>query len=218
MPKTHVVQPGECCATLAKRYGLVGWRPIVAEGANAALFAARKNPHVLRPGDVVVVPDPEPRTFEGATDQRHTFVFAPSPTKLRLVLRRPDGTALDGVRYSLRVGDDTVEGTTGGDGVVEHPVDPTETTGTLALWFDPASEAPSVERALDVGALIPVEFVPGAKARLHNLGYSPGPAGDALDDATRAALRAFQGAHGLAETGELDAATQAKLVTAHDEQ
>ena len=39
-----------------------------------------------------------------------------------------------------------------------------------------------------------------------------------LDDPTRSALRAFQKAQGLAETGELDAATQAKLVAVHDEQ
>ncbi len=55
MPVTHVVQVGECCATLAKRYGLVGWKPIVEHGPNAALFAERKNPHVLKPGDVVEV-------------------------------------------------------------------------------------------------------------------------------------------------------------------
>jgi N-acetylmuramoyl-L-alanine amidase len=218
MPTTHVVQPGECCATLAKRYGLVGWKPIVALGANAALFAERKNPHVLKPGDVVVVPDPEPKVFEGATDQRHSFVFAPAPTKLRLVLKRPDGTGLDGVRFALRVGDDALEGTTGGDGVVEHPVDPMETAGTLALWFDPASEEPSVELALDVGALIPAEFVPGAQARLRNLGFFHGATAEVLDDPTRSALRAFQKAQGLAETGELDAATQAKLVAVHDEQ
>lgn len=218
MPTTHVVQPGECCATLAKRYGLVGWKPIVAHADNAALFAQRKNPHVLKPGDVVVVPDPEPKVFDGATDQRHTFVFAPSPTKLRLVLKRPDGTALDGVRFVLRVGDDVLEDTTGGDGVIEHPVDPMETTGTLALWFDPASVAPSVELPLDVGALIPAEFVAGAQARLRNLGLFHGATTEALDDATRAALRAFQHAHALAESGDLDAPTQARLVTAHDEQ
>lgn len=218
MPTTHVVQPGECCATLAKRYGLVGWKPIVALGANAELFARRTNPHVLKPGDVVEVPDPEPRVFEGATDQRHAFVFAPNPTKLRLVLRRPDGTPLDGVRFALRVGDDALDGTTGGDGVIEHPVDPMETAGTLSLWFDPAGEAPSVELSLDVGALIPAEFVAGAQARLRNLGYFHGATGEALDDATRAALAAFQRDHGLGPTGELDAPTQAKLVEVHDEQ
>jgi Putative peptidoglycan binding domain len=218
MPVTHVVQPGECCATLAKRYGLIGWKPIVALGDNAALFAQRKNPHVLKPGDVVVVPDPEPRLFDGATDQRHSFVFAQSPTKLRLVLKRPDGTALDGVRFVLRVGDDVLENTTGGDGVVEHPVDPMETTGTLALWFDPASVAPSVELTLDVGALIPADFVAGAQARLRNLGYFVGSSSETLDPATREALRAFQDDNGIAPSGDLDAATQAKLVTVHDEQ
>jgi hypothetical protein len=218
MPVTHVVQVGECCATLAKRYGLVGWKPIVEHGPNAALFAERKNPHVLKPGDVVVVPDPEPKVFARPTDARHTFVFAQNPTKLRLVLRRPDGTAVDGVRFSLRVGDALLEKSTGGDGVIEHPVDPMETAGTLSLWFDPASADPSVVLSLDVGALIPVEFVPGAQARLRNLGFYAGATSEALDEPTRAALRAFQRASGLTDSGELDAPTKAKLVTAHDEQ
>jgi uncharacterized Zn-binding protein involved in type VI secretion len=55
----------------------------------------------------------------------------------------------------------------------------------------------------------------GAKQRLANLGYLKGPANDAMDDVTKAALSVFQAQQGLEPTGELDEATWRSIVSAH---
>ncbi|MGE0711041.1 MAG: peptidoglycan-binding protein [Planctomycetota bacterium] len=74
---------------------------------------------------------------------------------------------------------------------------------------------------LEVDALDPVEEqsagagVTGCQARLHNLGYDPGPADGEAGPRTREAVKGFQAACGLSVTGELDAATRQRLVEAH---
>lgn len=72
---------------------------------------------------------------------------------------------------------------------------------------------------LALGHLEPVDTVAGALGRLSNLGFDVGSAarsGDALDDKTQAAIRAFQIVAALDITGELNDATRAALVDAHD--
>lgn len=58
------------------------------------------------------------------------------------------------------------------------------------------------EYELDLGYLSPVEFVTGIQARLSNLGYCQDEPSGSLDDDTRDAIRRFQKAQGLPETGE----------------
>ena len=56
-----------------------------------------------------------------------------------------------------------------------------------------------------------------ADQSLRNLGLPCGGDADALDDRTRAGLRAFQELCGLPVTGELDDDTQSALLARHDQ-
>lgn len=70
------------------------------------------------------------------------------------------------------------------------------------------------EFTLDFGLLPPSE-VAGAQARLNQLNFPSGPVDGILGPITTRALRLFQAAQSLPESGELDDATQAALVTRH---
>lgn len=64
-------------------------------------------------------------------------------------------------------------------------------------------------------SLAPASAVQGAQARLNQLNFPSGPIDGVLGPVTTQAIRMFQAAKSLAETGELDAPTQAALVLEH---
>ena len=70
------------------------------------------------------------------------------------------------------------------------------------------------EFALDF-SLPPASAVDGAQARLNQLNFPSGPIDGILGPVTAQAIRMFQAAQRMAETGELDPATQAALVLEH---
>lgn len=70
------------------------------------------------------------------------------------------------------------------------------------------------EFTLDFG-LLPVSEVAGAQARLNQLNFFSGPVDGILGPVTTRALRMFQAAQSIPESGALDAATQAALVQRH---
>ena len=53
----HVVEPGEHLSGIAARFGFRSTAPILGHPDNAELKKKRLNPNVLRPGDIVVIPD-----------------------------------------------------------------------------------------------------------------------------------------------------------------
>jgi len=81
----------------------------------------------------------------------------------------------------------------------------------LKVWLTEGDVASCREWTLRLGHLEPVETTFGLKGHLANLGYDCAPVDDVIDDKTKQALTAFQNDHGLAATGQSDAATQAKL-------
>jgi peptidoglycan hydrolase-like protein with peptidoglycan-binding domain len=111
---------------------------------------------------------------------------------------------------------EAVEGVTDASGLVDQPVTAGNTRGELLLWPDDDPDA-TCRFKLALGELDPADELTGAQARLANLGFmEPGMTRED-GEVTRAALRWFQRAHGLAETGTLDAATSDKLQQIHDE-
>lgn len=56
------------------------------------------------------------------------------------------------------------------------------------------------------------EQVRKAQKRLQEVGFDPGPIDGLFGPQTQAALREFQSAHGLPQTGQLDASTRAALM------
>jgi peptidoglycan hydrolase-like protein with peptidoglycan-binding domain len=56
------------------------------------------------------------------------------------------------------------------------------------------------------------EQIRQAQQRLKEAGFDPGPIDGHFGPQTQAALREFQSAHGLPETGQLDQSTRARLM------
>jgi peptidoglycan hydrolase-like protein with peptidoglycan-binding domain len=105
------------------------------------------------------------------------------------------------------------EGQTGKDGEVEAWIPADTRSATLLLRHD---DAGYVERInLNVGRLDPHSEITGVQSRLLNLGYFRGPVDGVIGPQTRQALRGYQKAMNLDETGEADEATCQKLSEGH---
>src|SRR6185503_580187 len=79
----HKVRQGECLSSIARRYDF-DWQTIWNHGDNADLKAKRKNPGILYPGDVVVIPDVKEKKIPAATTQHHVFKMKTPKARLRV--------------------------------------------------------------------------------------------------------------------------------------
>jgi N-acetylmuramoyl-L-alanine amidase len=203
----HTVTHGDSIPSLAHDNGHF-WETLWNHPDNADLKAKRKNPNILAPGDEVTIPPIRVRDFSGATDTRHSFKRRGVPAKLKMQLFLM-GEPRRNEPYTLILDDEMIKGTTDGDGNLEHFIKPNCKGGVLKL------NGGKEEYPVRVGHLNPIDTVSGAKQRLNNLGYY---CGDESDDPTqpfKEALVQFQGDHKIPQTGEYDAATQAKLESVH---
>jgi N-acetylmuramoyl-L-alanine amidase len=207
MPREHVVQQGEGISSIANRYGfaphLLWYHP-----GNEELRKLRGDGDILLPGDIVHIPDKEPRQRDAATDKRHRFQRLGVPSELRLQLWLDDRPRAK-VSFRLIVdGGPTVDGTTDERGVLVATVPPNAASGRLVVGGD--------EYALSFGRLNPVTDASGIQQRLKNLGFYAGDVTGTIDVETCMALADFQRSAGLPVTGENDAATLARLEQWHD--
>ena len=108
--------------------------------------------------------------------------------------------------YEIRAGSKTISGTTASDGMKIPKVD----QAVLII----SGEQGKQTITLQFGDLQPAGTVQGAQERLQSLGYDVAPSGE-VDDRTRKAIRAFQLAHKLGETAELDTATSRRIDLAY---
>ncbi|MGE0712858.1 MAG: peptidoglycan-binding protein [Planctomycetota bacterium] len=184
------------------------------EGRYRVVFPGRPQATVRREGEPPEgVTDPEDgdeASFECDPGRRARFQVV---ARLKLVLRDGKGRPLSGVRYRLAFGDDLREGTTASEGEQAGLIDEEVPAGVeraeLTVWR--REGGPGRTRALALGALEAVDSVKGAQARLKALGFATGKVDGDAGPVTEAALRRFQGAHGLERSGRLDDATRAKL-------
>ncbi len=195
---------GDCIASIALHYGFFP-ETLWNHGDNADLRALRKDPYVLSPGDVVVVPDVEPKTVKAPTAVKHRFRRKGVPEKLSVVIEglgRPRANA----PYVLDLGGRKVTGTTSSVGLVEEWIPPDLHSASLQIEDDPPIE-------LLLGHIDPVREPAGRRARLENLGFWPAESpGRSDDDALRIALEGFQETCGMPVTGVADDATDDRLV------
>ncbi len=122
---------------------------------------------------------------------------------LRLVVLDAHLRPLTGSEYLLDLGDEAGArtGTLGPLGEIEHKVPLGRESATLRVgdstWeFRLEQDAPPEETA-------------GVQVRLASMGFDPGPADGVAGPNTEAALREFQRAAGIEETGQADGATRA---------
>jgi N-acetylmuramoyl-L-alanine amidase len=111
--------------------------------------------------------------------------------------------------YTLVIDEEIINGTTDGDGNLEHFIKPDSQGGVLKL------SGGKEEYPVRVGHLNPIDTVSGQKQRLNNLGYNCGDESEDETDLFIQAVTQFQGAKKLPETGQMDGATKAKLESLH---
>ncbi len=120
--RLHIVQKGENLARIAQQYGFKGWSKLWEAPDNEELRKKRRSPHVLRPGDQVVVPAPEIREIVRPTDQTHRIVVTEELVEFRVVLQDHNQQPFANEPYELRVvtpaKDAPRQGTTDGAGKV----------------------------------------------------------------------------------------------------
>ncbi len=205
----YVVGKGDSMTSIADAHGFF-WETLWSLPANAELKEARGNPEVLLVGDKVTIPNKRQKTHGCATGSVHRFRRHGVPVKIGFRVAARSGQVFANKKYVLEVGDRRYEGTTDGEGSLEHWVAPVAHVGVLTVWLDEPSFPATAKWTLAVGQLPPLDTVAGVQARLANLGYRCRPSGT-LDDATKAALEAFQRKHTLEQTGQRDDATVSKL-------
>jgi Putative peptidoglycan binding domain len=208
MSERHTVEQGETMSSIAHDFGFMSFETILNHPQNAELKAARNNPHVLLPGDVVFIPDKTAKNAAIAAGEGHVFKVKRSPLTVRIALLDLQRKPLGNVDCKVFVDGSERSHTSDGEGVIEVSV--RSSTREVKLV------TPEQELILDVGALDPVEEVSGWQARLRNLGYFHGEVGDDSNvDESSLALRLFQADNDLDVTGEPDANTRAKLLDSH---
>ena len=241
MSKKHKVREGDCMNSIAFKYGFFPdtlWN----HPDNSELRDLRKADNVLRPRDIVIVPDLEQREESCVAEQRHRFVRKGVPAVLRIVFVKrvqPDEDEADtnAAKFTessyedpvqeeeqqaayeplsnapyIITGDVTADGASDGDGKVEIPIVPDAVKATIIFNQGTEDEA-SFDLAL--GNIDPVNTAAGLRQRLSNLGYTCQSNAEEVDDAVRNALRRFQKDNDLEVNGESDQASQDKLVEVH---
>jgi hypothetical protein len=207
-----MVQQGECLVSIAKMYGFEDPGEIYQDAKNADLRRLRPNPNLLYPGDTVVIPAHDLKSFTLSTGKHHKLVVSVPKRKVRVRILDANREPMKNLPYKLDTGARVYEGQSDGDGVVEKMVPAEVEQATLAIG--------DVTMPLLLGHLNPCDEteddgISALQARLKNLGYQPGRVDGRLGPRTRAALRRFQGDNNLEVTGEADDATTKALLDNH---
>jgi hypothetical protein len=203
----HTVIQGDCLSSIAEDYGFF-WETLWNLPENKKLNQTRKDPNVLLPGDVVVVPDKRKKIEDGVAEQRHRFRKKGVPAMLHLQLLEEDEPRAN-QSYVLYIDGELLSGTTDCNGMLLCSISPNAREGRLVL-----SESGD-EYLLNLGGIDPITQLSGVQQRMYNLGYDCGPADNLLGPRTQEALRQFQIASRLPETGEPDQETQSLLEQKH---
>ena len=208
----HTVQQGECLVSIAKMYGFEDAGEIYQYAKNADLRRLRPNPNLLYPGDTVVIPAHDLKSFTLPTGKHHKLVVNVPKRKVRVRVLDANREPMKNLPFKLDTGARVYEGQSDGDGVVEKTV-PAEVEQAMLSIGD-------LTIPLLLGHLNPCDDteddgISALQARLKNLGYQPGRIDGCLGPRTRAALRRFQSDHNLDVTGEADDATKKALLDDH---
>ncbi len=182
---------------------------VLDDEKNQALFAGR-DPNQLRPGDQIWLPesDAEVLTLRNAsTSTRHKVVVTLPKRIFKIRICTKDGTPLASTNYELTVGELQLSGTTDSNGMLEQPIPPDTTTGTLVVGAD--------SRELQLGALDPIHARTGVQARLNNLGYPLGKVDGIIGKKSIRAIKSFQHNQGLTVDGHVGPVTRDKLLEVH---
>jgi hypothetical protein len=203
VPIQHVVQQGEHLSGIADQYGFRSYKTLWDFADNASLKQSRDNPHVLMPGDIVNVPDPQTKQESAPTAKSSRFQVPTSGLRLRIKLLDAGRNAIKSTPTQLSVEGTSTQPSTDGDGLVDQTIAAKAHIARLVVE--------DADFSIQIGDLNPLPDQSAWEARLNNLGYQVPPADDRDDDEVRSALEEFQCDYGLQLTGQQDDATKAKI-------
>jgi hypothetical protein len=167
---------------------------------NAELKELRHSPHALLPGDQLEIPPLEEREEGVATGSVGRFKLTVGPVKLKIRLTKHAEPRANEA-YELIFDEQTLSGTTDGDGWIDQTIPASATRATLSLMDGKELYE------LMLGHLDPHDTPSGIQQRLRALGFYFGKVDEDVGVHTQAALRRFQTKQGLSVTGEADEAT-----------
>ena len=213
----HTVSQGECFSSLAYKYGFENYRSIFDHPENEELKKTRQNPNILYPNDVVYIPETDLKEYDGATDQKHTFILMHEKVMFRVAVKDENDKPFANTRYELHIEKEVFEGKTDGEGKIEQEIKANENNGKIILYVkdEDGNEIIGV-LPLEFGHLDPVHEISGVQKRLNNLGFECGNTDGILGEKMKAALTAFQQKYGLPESGNPCSQTCEKLRQIHD--
>ncbi len=182
MSKTRIAEQGMHLSRIAAEEGFADFHTIFDHAENAAL-KAKRDPHILFPGDKVFVPDRKDRREVRATDASHRFVADIRPLFLRCrlldwqrdpIAAAPCKLSVDGSEVPPTVSD--------GQGFVQQRIGRLSTLAEIDAQLPPPKvlgegEVPVPREAdfhVKIGSLNPITKLSGQQARLNNLGYPAG--------------------------------------------
>lgn len=204
MGEYYTVKKGDYLAKIARVHGIHDWRALYEHPANEEFRELRPDPNIIAPGDQLYIPDTKMVEHARATGSRHTFELPVEPPSLHVILRAPSGEPYADMPCTLRIGDETVDTSTDGEGAVRHE--------DLPLHIDEVTlEIGGRTLTLRVGHLDPCEELSGVQGRLRNLGFYMAECHGELDDPTRDAIRRFKVEHDLGDDDTLDDAVRDRL-------
>ncbi len=209
--KPYVIKQGDYLLKVAH---LLGFDADEVWSANAELKALRKDPSMLKAGDVLLVPDAPKPKLRLNKEETNAFVARVPAVKLALHVAE-EGEPLKNEAYVIEGLGDESEQVTDGDGKLELTA-PVHVREVIVRFVKSGKRM-----KLAIGELDPPDTPSGARMRLTSLGFYGAKltgkdqyvAHD--DEALASAVRAFQASMGLEATGELDGATRDALVAEH---
>jgi hypothetical protein len=204
---SYTIRQGECVSSIAKQHGFF-WETIWNHPDNAALKAVRQDPNVLLPGDRLAIPALTTKQAGGQTEVRHRFKRKGEPAKLSLRVLDYEGPRAN-EDFTINVDGMLGSGTTDSDGCLQVSIPGNALRARLTFPSDGTSYD------FELGGVDPVSEISGVQRRLNNLGYDCGPVDNEFGSRTCDAIRQFQSASGLSQTGEPDQETRSRLKGEH---
>ncbi|MFL6393017.1 MAG: peptidoglycan-binding domain-containing protein [Nitrososphaeraceae archaeon] len=210
----HPVVQGEFLARIASKYGFTDPMVIWNRPENKVLRDSGRTPTTLAPGDKLFVPELTVRELSKGTETRHRLVVKQSTHRLRVALQRFGARPAAGMSCTVRLGGETKTVKTDGEGKLEVDLPSGAELGELEIDA-PDTDFDRLKIPIRVGHLDPIVEISGQEARLNNLGYRAGTAGDRNAPAFRSAVEEFQCDEKLPVDGVCGVRTQAKLKQVH---
>jgi len=204
------VKQGDCIMSIAETYGFF-WETIWNHPGNVGLRQRRRDPNILFPGDIVVIPEKTPGSATAPTEQLTKFVKKTACVQVRLRLLDLKRQPRVNVDYIATVDGVNFRGQSDGGGYINIRVRPNAQQLKLKVTEGTKTD----EYTLPLGSIDPIDELSGVQQRLTNLGYPCGSEQGTQGELTRAAIRAFQKEMNLNVTGELDDATRQKVEQLH---